>query len=56
MTPNDKTPPDHVIWKKAIEQVKREPREILIYDPPAVRKALREARNRHTARVRSFLP
>jgi hypothetical protein len=49
-------PGDRRIWERAIAEAKLEPRDVLLYDKAAVREALREARERHTKRVKSNLP
>jgi hypothetical protein len=50
------SPPDREIWDKAVNEAKKEQRPELTDDRPAIRRALREMRQRHTVRVKSILP
>lgn len=51
---------DSEVWQRAIEAGKREPRDVLSFDPVAVRRALRDAREHRGRavphRVKSVLP
>ena len=51
-----KQPNDREVWDKAVTEAKKESRPELTDDRPAIRRALREMRQRHTVRVRSQLP
>lgn len=47
---------DREVWDKCVEQAKKEPRPELTDDRPAIRRVLHEMRQRHTVRVKSYLP
>lgn len=49
--------PDSEVWNKAVDAARKEPRDVLVFDKAAVRKALHDSRERRGVRVRqSTLP